>query len=153
MLAAPISIGGDEKGFVKSIRCIEMKLGDPDERGRRRPEPIEGSEDEFYVDDMIEKPKPGEEFSNLAILGRVLLTPEIFPILENTELGAGGELQLTDAMATYARTLGVTAKIFEGDRYDIGSKLGFAKANFVKALEHPETKEEFAKFVKEYLEK
>ena len=116
-------------------------------------EKIENSDDEYRVDDMIEKPKPGQEFSNLAILGRVLLTPEIFPILENTEFGAGGELQLTDAMATYARTYGVTAKVFEGDRYDIGSKLGFAKANFVKALEHPETKEEFAKFVKEYLEK
>lgn len=113
--------------------------------------PIEGSTDEFFVDDMIEKPAPGKEFSNLAILGRVLLTPEIFPILENTAPGAGGEIQLTDAMAVYARTHGVTAKIFAGDRYDIGSKLGFAKANFVKALEHPETKEAFAKFVREYL--
>ena len=55
-------------------------------------------------------------------------------------------------MAVYARTRGVTAKIFEGDRYDIGSKLGFAKANFVKAFEHPDTKEEFAKFVQEYLQ-
>ena len=53
MLAAPISIGGDEKGFVKSIRCIEMKLGDPDERGRRRPEPIEGSEFELPMDTVI----------------------------------------------------------------------------------------------------
>lgn len=112
--------------------------------------PIEGSDTEFFVDDMIEKPKPGEEFSNLAILGRVLLTPEIFTILEHTAPGAGGELQLTDAMATYARAHGVTAKIFEGDRYDIGSKLGFAEANFVKALEHPETAAAFAEFVKNY---
>lgn len=112
--------------------------------------PIDGSRTDFFVDDMIEKPKPGEEFSNLAILGRVLLTPEIFSILEQTAPGAGGELQLTDAMATYARKSGVTAKIFEGDRYDIGSKLGFAKANFVKALEHPETAAEFAEFVKNY---
>ena len=116
-------------------------------------EAIDGSTRDFFVDDMIEKPKPGEEFSNLAILGRVLLTSEIFTILENTPLGAGGELQLTDAMAAYARKNGVTARIFEGDRYDIGSKLGFAKANFVKALEHPETKEAFEQFVKEYMEK
>lgn len=115
-------------------------------------EPIAGSGIDFFVDDMIEKPKPGEEFSNLAILGRVLLTPEIFTILEKTPLGAGGELQLTDAMAEYARRNGVTARIFAGDRYDIGSKLGFAKANFVKALEHPETKEEFLKFVQDYME-
>lgn len=114
-------------------------------------EKIEGGHDEYFVDDMIEKPKPGQEFSNLSILGRVLLTPEIFEILEHTAPGAGGELQLTDAMATLARTRGVTAKLFEGDRYDIGSKLGFAKANFVKALEHPEIKEEFAAFAKEYL--
>lgn len=112
--------------------------------------PIESSRTDFFVDDMIEKPKPGEEFSNLAILGRVLLTPEIFSILEQTAPGAGGELQLTDAMATYARQSGMTAKIFEGDRYDIGSKLGFAKANFVKALEHPETATAFAEFVKNY---
>lgn len=115
-------------------------------------EVIEGSDSDFLVDDMIEKPKPGQEFSNLAILGRVLLTPEIFPILERIPTGAGGELQLTDAMAEYARTYGVTARIFEGDRYDIGSKLGFIKANFVKAFEHPETKEEFEKFVREYME-
>lgn len=113
--------------------------------------PIAGAPDEFYVDDMIEKPKPEQAFSNLAILGRVLLTPEIFPILETISPGAGGEIQLTDAMAIYARQYGVTAKIFAGDRYDIGSKLGFAEANFVKALEHPETAEAFAAFVKEYL--
>lgn len=115
-------------------------------------EPIAGSATDFFVDDMIEKPKTGEEFSNLAILGRVLLTPEIFPILERIPAGAGGELQLTDAMAVYARESGVTARIFAGDRYDIGSKLGFAKANFVKALEHPETGAAFLKFVQEYLE-
>lgn len=114
-------------------------------------EAIGGSADEFFVSDMIEKPKPGEEFSNLAILGRVLLTPDIFPILETLAPGAGGEIQLTDAMAIYAREHGVTAKIFEGDRYDIGSKLGFAMANFVKALEHPETAEDFRAFAKEYL--
>ena len=115
-------------------------------------EPIAGSATDFFVDDMIEKPKAGEEFSNLAILGRVLLTPEIFSILEQIPTGAGGELQLTDAMAVYARAHGVTARIFEGDRYDIGAKLGFAKANFVKALEHAEIKEEFLRFVQEYLE-
>lgn len=115
-------------------------------------EPIEGTDIDFFVDDMIEKPKPGEEFSSLAILGRVLLTPEIFTILEQTAPGAGGELQLTDAMAVYARKNGVTARIFEGDRYDIGSKLGFAKANFVKAMEHPGIREDFLHFVKAYME-
>lgn len=115
-------------------------------------EAIAGGDGEYFVDDMIEKPAPGREFSNLAILGRVLLTPEIFPILEETPPGAGGEIQLTDAMATYARARGMTAKIFEGDRYDIGAKLGFAMANFVRALEHPETGEAFSRFAQDYLQ-
>ena len=142
-----------EKYGLSAVGVKEVPKCDLAKYCSMKAEKIEDGDNEYYVDDMIEKPKPGEEFSNLAILGRVLLTPEIFAILENTEPGAGGEIQLTDAMAQYARTFGVTAKIFEGDRYDIGSKLGFAKANFVKALEHPETREEFAKFVKEYLEK
>jgi UTP--glucose-1-phosphate uridylyltransferase len=98
---------------------------------------------------MIEKPKAGEEFSNLSILGRVLLTPDVFDIIENLEPGAGGEYQLTDAMAALARGNGVYALEFEGDRYDLGSKLGFLKANVVKGLEHPETGEEFRKYLKE----
>lgn len=113
--------------------------------------PIANSADEFFVDDMIEKPAPGKEFSDLAILGRVLLTPEIFPLLADLAPGAGGEYQLTDAMALYAQKYGMTAKVFEGTRYDIGSKLGFAEANFVKALEHPEIKTEFEAFARAYL--
>ena len=69
----------------------------------------------FFVDDMIEKPKKGQEFSNYSILGRVLLTPEIYDILAHTKPGAGGEIQLTDAMAEYARTRGgMTAVEFTG---------------------------------------
>ena len=90
-----------------------------------------------------------DEPVNLAILGRVLLTPEIFPILENTELGAGGELQLTDAMAKFARTEGIYALEFEGTRFDMGSKTGFLKANITKGLAHPETKDELKLFIKE----
>jgi UTP--glucose-1-phosphate uridylyltransferase len=92
---------------------------------------------------MIEKPKEGQEFSNLSILGRVLLSPDIFDILENLAPGAGGEIQLTDAMAEYARLHGVTALEFEGTRYDMGSKLGFMMANVARACEHPEIGEDF----------
>lgn len=99
--------------------------------------------------DMIEKPKPGQEFSNLSILGRVLLTPEIFDIIDNLEPGAGGEYQLTDAMAKMARESGVYALEYIGERYDMGSKFGFLKANIVKGLEHPETKDELAALIKE----
>ena len=112
-------------------------------------EPIIGDENVYYCDDMIEKPKPGEEFSNLSILGRVLLTPDIFDILDGLPTGAGGEYQLTDAMAVLARRNGVSALEFEGDRYDMGSKLGFLQANVVKGLTHPETAETFKKFLRE----
>ncbi len=112
-------------------------------------EAIDGETNLTYCTDMIEKPKPGEEFSNLSILGRVLLTPDIFDIIDTLPPGAGGEIQLTDAMAVIAREKGVTALEFEGERYDMGSKLGFLKANVVKGLSHPETKDAFREYIKE----
>ncbi len=102
-----------------------------------------------YCSDMIEKPRPGQEFSNLSILGRVLLTPEIFDVIDDLEPGAGGEYQLTDAIKEMARDGGVYALEFEGERYDLGSKSGFLKANIVKGLEHPETRDELRAFLKE----
>ena len=112
-------------------------------------EAIEGEDKLTYCTDMIEKPKAGEEFSNLSILGRVLLTPEIFDIIDDLEPGAGGEYQLTDAIKKIARWDGVYALEFEGDRYDLGSKSGFLMANIVKGLEHPETKDEMREFILE----
>lgn len=112
-------------------------------------DPLPGEDNAYLCTDMIEKPKPGEEFSNLSILGRVLLTPEIFDIIDNLEPGAGGEYQLTDAMKEIARREGVIALEYEGTRYDMGSKLGFLKANIVKGLSHPETGEGLAEFIKE----
>jgi len=111
-------------------------------------DPIEGEERVTYCTDMIEKPKPGEEFSNLSILGRVLLTPEVFDIIDALTPGAGGEYQLTDAMAKMAREGGVYALDFIGERYDMGSKLGFLKANVTKGLTHPECGEEFREYIK-----
>lgn len=109
---------------------------------------IEGSEREFFVDDMIEKPRTREEiFSNYSILGRVLLTPDIFDIIDETPPGAGGEIQLTDAMRTLARSRGMTALDFEGKRFDLGSKLGFLSANVVRAFDDPELGAEFREFL------
>ncbi len=110
---------------------------------------IKGEDKVTFCTDMIEKPKPGEEFSNLSILGRVLLTPEVFDIIDALTPGAGGEYQLTDAMAKMARCGGVYALEFEGERYDMGSKFGFLKANIVKGLVHPETGDELRAFIKE----
>ena len=113
---------------------------------------IEGSDSCYFCDDMIEKPKKGQEFSNLSILGRVLLEPDIFDVIEGLAPGAGGEIQLTDAMATVARTRGVTALEFEGTRYDLGSKLGWMMANVTRAAEHEEIGEEFRAFLRAFCE-
>ena len=112
-------------------------------------EPTGESKALTYCTDMIEKPKEGQEFSNLSILGRVLLTPDVFDIIDSLKPGAGGEYQLTDAMAELARRGGIYALEFEGERYDLGSKIGFLKANVMKGLQHPECKDEFRTFIKE----
>lgn len=104
----------------------------------------------YMTTDMVEKPQTKEEtFSNLSILGRVVLTPDIFDILKNTPYGRGGELQLTDAMKQLARTVGVISYEYEGRRYDMGSKLGFLQANVEMALQHPELKDSFRTYLKE----
>ena len=112
-------------------------------------DPVDGETNVTFCTDMIEKPKEGEEFSNLSILGRVLLTPDVFDIIDALEPGAGGEYQLTDAMAKMARGGGIYSLEFEGERFDLGSKVGFLKANITKGLTHPETKDELREFLKE----
>ena len=113
-------------------------------------DPIPEDPGAYVITDMVEKPKPGCEFTDLAILGRVLLTPEIFDILDKTPPGAGGEIQLTDAMAEYARHYGMTGRAFEGERFDLGSKLGFMAANLYAGIRHPEIGKEFSDFVREF---
>ena len=105
----------------------------------------------YHCTDMIEKPKEGQEFSNLSILGRVLLPPSVFDILSDLPRGAGGEYQLTDAMAILARSEGLTAVDFEGQRYDLGSKLGFLTANVVRGVLHDEVGEDFRAFLKDFV--
>ena len=104
---------------------------------------------EFKVTDMIEKPTPDKIMSLYSILGRCVLPPSIFDILEKTPLGAGGELQLTDAMKQLAVTESMTAVDFTGIRYDMGNKLGIMMANCEVALKHPEIGADFAKYIKE----
>lgn len=86
------------------------------------------------VDDMVEKPSISEAPSRVAALGRYVITPEVFEVLEQTEPGKGGEIQLTDALCVMAHTGNVYAYCFEGKRYDTGDKLGFLKATVEYAL-------------------
>ena len=111
-------------------------------------EPLEGSC--FLCTDMVEKPQRKEDILSLySILGRCVLPPEIFGILERTAPGAGGEIQLTDAMRTLARRDGMTAVDFTGTRYDMGNKLGILQATVEVALHHPEVGDSFRAYLKE----
>ena len=104
----------------------------------------------FKCTDMIEKPQRKEDILSLySILGRCVLPPEIFDILEHTAPGAGGEIQLTDAMAELARTVGMTAVEFSAKRYDMGNKLGILQANIEVGLKHKEVGEGLRKYIKE----
>lgn len=107
------------------------------------------NEKEFNITDMIEKPALCQKFSNYSVLGRCVLTPEIFDVLQEIPNGAGGELQLTDAMAVVARKSGMIGVDFSGTRYDMGNKFGVLKANIEVGLSHPETKDELKKYIKE----
>lgn len=101
----------------------------------------------YNVRSFVEKPKPEEAPSDLAIIGRYLLTPEIFEILENQGTGAGGEIQLTDAIDTLNKTQRVFAKKFTGQRFDVGDKFGFLATSISYGLEHPEMKEKLKKYI------
>ncbi len=110
---------------------------------------VDALHDNIYkITDMIEKPSPDKIFSLLSILGRVVLPPEIFSILETTPRGSNNEIQLTDAMRVLATTKGMTACEFEGTRYDIGSKVGMLIANIEQGLVHPETGDALREYLK-----
>ncbi|MBR5521367.1 MAG: UTP--glucose-1-phosphate uridylyltransferase GalU [Oscillospiraceae bacterium] len=132
--------------------CVCIKEVSEDAISRYSSLKIENIRDNIYsVTDMIEKPAKGQEFSLYSVLGRCLLTPDIYPILENTKPGAGGEIQLTDAMAVMAREGKMNAVDFEGKRYDMGNKLGVMIANVEQAIKHPEIGEDFINYLKEFV--
>jgi len=97
---------------------------------------------------MMEKPAPNTTDSNLAIIGRYLLTPEIFDLLENTTPGHGDEIQLTDALLALAKRRPMYAYEFEGTRFDAGDKLGYLKAIIAFALRHPKLANDFREHLK-----
>lgn len=105
----------------------------------------------YEVTDMVEKPKPEAAPSDLAIIGRYILTPEIFPILQKQEPGKGGEIQLTDAIRKLCQEQAIYGCQFEGTRHDCGDKLGFLKATVDLALKREEFNGEFEKYLRERL--
>ncbi|MFP5295749.1 MAG: UTP--glucose-1-phosphate uridylyltransferase, partial [Alphaproteobacteria bacterium] len=123
-------LGGNVIGVEQVPHDLTHKYGivDPEARDGRR----------IRMKGMVEKPPRGEAPSNLSISGRYILQPEIFAILENTERGAGGEIQLTDGMAKLMQTQTFTAVEYEGVTHDCGDKIGLLRANVALALKRPD---------------
>lgn len=114
------------------------------------PSTIEGRR--YRVNNFVEKPAKGTAPSNLAIMGRYVFTPEIFTFLDKQQIGAGGEIQLTDAIQMLNEIQDVYAFDFEGTRYDVGEKLGFVKTTVDLALENNEIRDELYKYLEKKLE-
>lgn len=104
------------------------------------------------IEKIVEKPKVEDAPSNLAAIGRYILTPRIFSELRNTQRGVGGEIQLTDAISEVLHYEAIFAHVIEGKRYDCGSKLGYLEATIGFGLKHPEVGEEFREYLKSFQE-
>ncbi|MBK5515704.1 UTP--glucose-1-phosphate uridylyltransferase GalU [Bacillus sp. TH11] len=115
-------------------------------------DPLEQEGRRYQVRKFVEKPAQGTAPSNLAIMGRYILTPEIFMFLEQQQVGAGGEIQLTDAIQSLNEIQRVFAYDFEGKRYDVGEKLGFVQTTIEMALQHPELRDDMLVMMKKVLD-
>ncbi|WP_035235550.1 UTP--glucose-1-phosphate uridylyltransferase GalU [Desulfobacter vibrioformis] len=133
--------------FRASIAAVmEVEKDQTDKYGILDASPLE--EDMIRISDMVEKPKPEEAPSNLAIVGRYILTPKIWEYLGKKQAGAGGEIQLTDAMKGLLTEQPIFGYKFKGTRFDCGDKVGFQMANLSFALERPEMRGKLLDFVK-----
>ncbi|WP_347862230.1 UTP--glucose-1-phosphate uridylyltransferase GalU [Salimicrobium sp. PL1-032A] len=127
----------------------------PDEETHRYGiiDPLDNDERLYQVKNFVEKPKQGEEPSNLAIMGRYVLNPEIFMYLDKQEKGAGNEIQLTDAIQHLNQIQRVFAYDFEGKRFDVGEKFGFVKTTVELALERDDLHEDMMNYLKSVLDR
>ncbi|MGX6978683.1 UTP--glucose-1-phosphate uridylyltransferase GalU [Vagococcus elongatus] len=135
-----------EQTKASTIAVMEVPNEDTSKYGIINPEQMV-KKGLYNVKNFVEKPDPKDAPSNLAIIGRYLLTPEIFEILENQKPGAGDEIQLTDAIDTLNKTQRVFAHQFTGKRYDVGDKFGFLKTSIEYGLEHPEVKDQLRELI------
>ena len=138
-----------EKLQASIIATCEVPRSEISQYGVIRGVPVEGFNGRVYrVQDVVEKPPVSEAPSNMAIIGRYILTPEIFGVLDKTRTGRGGEIQLTDGIRMLLEQQPVYAYMFEGTRYDAGDKLGFLKATVEFALRRPDLGKEFRQYLK-----
>jgi UTP--glucose-1-phosphate uridylyltransferase len=129
------------------VAVMEVAPDDTDKYGIISGKDIE--DNVLQIDALVEKPKPSEAPSNLAIIGRYILTPEIFSILDKKKRGAGNEIQITDAMEILLQSQPIFGYRFEGRRFDCGNKAGFQMANVAFAMDRPDIKDKLLPFLKE----
>jgi len=129
------------------VAVMEVPSEDTDKYGIIRGKDIE--DNVIQIDGLVEKPKPSEAPSNLAIIGRYILTPEIFSILGEKKKGAGNEIQITDAMEILLKKQPIFGYRFEGRRFDCGNKAGFQMANVAFALDRPDIRDRLLPFLRE----
>ncbi|MBM6732665.1 UTP--glucose-1-phosphate uridylyltransferase [Megasphaera sp. ASD88] len=134
------------------LGCQEVPLEKVSSYGIVAGVPVEGK-NVLRVTNMIEKPSVEEAPSRTAVLGRYIITPDVFEVLARTEPGKGGEIQLTDAIQTMASREAVYAYCFKGKRYDVGDKLGFLKATVEYALRRPDLGEPFRQYLTDLMTK
>ncbi|GAB2485901.1 UTP--glucose-1-phosphate uridylyltransferase GalU [Alkalibacterium psychrotolerans] len=139
-------INSYEKTHASNIAVMKVPHEETSSYGIIDPE-AEAGEGLYNVRKFVEKPEPEDAPSDLAIIGRYLLTPEIFDILEHLEPGKGGEIQLTDAIDILNKTQRVFAKEFKGERYDVGDKFGFLKTTIQYGLKHPQVKDDLRDYI------
>lgn len=135
-----------EKTHASTIAVMKVPHQDVDKYGVIAPEG-EVEKGLYNVANFVEKPAVADAPSDLAIIGRYLLTPEIFNILENQKPGAGNEIQLTDAIETLNKTQRVFAREFTGRRYDVGDKFGFVETTIEYGLGHPQIKKDLHDYI------
>lgn len=137
-----------EETHASNIAVMPVPEDETDKYGVIDPE-AKYAEGIYNVRQFVEKPKPEDAPSNLAIIGRYLLTPEIFDLLETQEKGAGNEIQLTDAIDRLNKTQRVFAREFNGKRYDVGNKLGYMETVIEYGLQHPDIKDDLSTYLKQ----
>jgi len=145
-----IDVFNEKQASVLAIQRVEGSAIST--YGVIKAKPVEGSGGKlFEVLDLVEKPKFADAPSDLAVIGRYVLTPTVFESLTHIQAGAGGELQLTDGLRSLLKKEKIYGFIFEGKRHDAGDKLGFLKATVEFALKRPELAEPLRKYLKEIL--
>ena len=140
-----------EKYGRSVIAVMEVPRADISLYGSIRPEFVE--DNVARAVELVEKPKPEDAPSNLAVVGRYVLTPEIFDALRDTQPGVGGEVQITDAINRLAQEQAVYAYVFEGGRFDIGNKLDYLKATVEMGIDREDVGEEFGTFLADLVQR